>query len=107
MFNIHGHRMDRAKIRQALIDVGSPGSQVGKNITAEVRGEERWETVSIQEALLLDRLTVMRCPECYGPVRAQKGGIRGAKFIHIKQHDGCPRSYDFKGNFRLHPNDLE
>jgi len=80
-------------------------------VTAEVRGgtqwETRWEIISAKEALRLNPLTLMRCPECHGRVRVQLGGLRGACFAHLLRHDGCSLVSTFSGTRERHPKPVE
>lgn len=77
------------------------------HVTAEVRAETGWKMISIKEALRLNPLTLLRCPECHGRVLAQRGGIHGAGFVHVRRHGGCSGGFGFDGTPRMHPNALE
>ena len=80
------------------------------HVTAEVRGATEWKTISVVEALRtvrLNPLLLIRCAECYGRVLAQRGGLCGPRFIHVKQHGGCSRASGFDGTPRMHPDALE
>ena len=78
--------------------------------TCEVKVKEIWITRTIDQALTLHKERVLRCPECYGQVRAHKegaGGMARAHFEHVTGHEGCSRGIYFKGNKSPHPRSLK
>jgi hypothetical protein len=42
--------------------------------TCEVKAFGKWELVSIDKALSLNKERIKRCPECHGRVRAHNAG---------------------------------
>jgi hypothetical protein len=76
----------------------------------EVKVRGVWQAIEIAHALGVDRGSVMRCPECHGPVRAHKAGTTGqrAHFEHIRKHAGCSlKPNGFSGTRTLHPDALD
>ena len=71
----------------------------------ELWANERWNVLSIDEALKYPRGRLMRCRECLGVVRAHAAGKdgQGAHFEHEHRHEGCSRSDAFNGTRSPHP----
>jgi hypothetical protein len=73
--------------------------------TCEVKAFGKWELITIDKALALNKDRLKRCPECHGRVRAHNAGSDGtpAHFEHFREHKGCVRSYTFDGSHSMHP----
>ncbi len=61
------------------------------SITCNARIEGHWVPMDVAEALRRGTAVTLRCPECYGPVRAHKKGTTGqaAHLEHAQGHSGC------------------
>lgn len=68
-----------------------------------------WVTLQIEAAVQYEQRERMRCPECWGPVRAHREGRSGtpcAHFEHLRAHKGCRYSYIYNGKRTRHPDAL-
>jgi hypothetical protein len=78
--------------------------------TCEVKVEGAWRAVSLNEARLLPRDTLKRCPICHGRVTVM--GVYSAQehltLSHRRSHDGCPSSpRPYAGVPKRHPETVE
>ncbi len=76
----------------------------------EAQGREIWRTITIDEALRLDRRSPMRCIECHGavePRRPWRDPRSRGHFEHVVSHLGCPLGHFFSGRPSLNPLPLE
>lgn len=77
--------------------------------TCELKLKDGWTAIPIDKALSLHPERLLRCPECYGRVRAHKAsedGVMRAHFEHRIGHDGCSLGHYFKGTKSRHPRAL-
>jgi hypothetical protein len=76
----------------------------------EVKVRGAWVTISLRDALTLDKDRIKRCPECHGRLRAHGIGRNGeaAHFEHYEANPGCMWSYTYDGGAqRMHRKPVE
>jgi hypothetical protein len=78
--------------------------------TCEAKVDGAWRAVSLNEARLLPRDTLERCPICHGRVTVM--GVYSAQghltLSHRRSHDGCPSSQrHYRGVPKRHPEAVE
>lgn len=79
-------------------------------VTCEVRVRGIWTSVTLEDALRLDKDRVKRCPDCHGRVRAHGTGRNGeqAHFEHFEANPGCMWCHNYDGaGKRMHRKPLE
>ena len=74
----------------------------GTTCELKLRGE--WTTITLEDALRLDKDRLKRCPECHGKVRAHGVGKNGeaAHFEHDEKNPGCYLGNYYDGIKRMH-----
>jgi hypothetical protein len=77
--------------------------------SCELKAFGKWEAIELSQALKMPRERLMRCPECWGRVRAHAAGKDGqvAHFEHYENNPGCSLGFNFNGTRRKHKKVLE
>jgi hypothetical protein len=79
------------------------------DVAAELPIKGAWQTITLEQALGLDKSRRMRCPECHGQVRAHGVGKDGQRphMEHKHRNKGCSRGDCFDGHPAMHPKALK
>lgn len=79
------------------------------DVAAELVLKGQWQTITLEQALRLDKSRRMRCPECHWQVKAHAVGKNGQRphMEHETRNSGCSRGDCFDGTRRMHPKALK